>query len=91
MEYEYPQLSLLIITSVAQTNKIVPRSYLLFHANIFNGISLLWTLWFFHSKRWASATRQPNATLLPPKDDAHIQYPDNAGPKWTPKIQLRAF
>ena len=29
MEYEYPQLSLLIITSGVQTNKIAPKSYLI--------------------------------------------------------------
>jgi hypothetical protein len=44
MEYEYPQLSLLIITSVRKPTKQYQGPILLFHANIFNGVSLLWTL-----------------------------------------------
>ena len=43
-----------------QTNKIDQSRILLFHANIFNGISLLWTLYFAHSKWCKSYTHQLN-------------------------------
>ena len=46
---------------------------LLFHANMFNDISLLWTLQLTHSKWWASPARQLNARQAPPKDDRKRQ------------------
>ena len=42
------------------TNKIDQGLILLFHANVFNGISLLWTLYFAHSKWRGSYTHQLN-------------------------------
>ena len=38
MEYEYPQLSLLIITLEYKPTKLDQGLILLFHANVFNGI-----------------------------------------------------
>jgi hypothetical protein len=56
---KHPQLSLSIITSVLETNKIEPKSYLLFHANVFRAIAC-----FKHSNFFKVNDLDPEPTKL---------------------------
>ena len=60
-----------------QTNKIDQSRILLFHANIFNGISLLWTLYFAHSK-WRRSHTLPIKKMHVLSEDGREWLAQNA-------------
>ena len=76
-----------------QTNKIDQGPILLFHANVFNGLSLLWTLYFAHSKWRRSRAHQLNGRHANFEDvpKKKVQNPFGHDPFFKTEIQLRAF